>query len=53
MEPLEYLESVLQMSVEKNGEKVLTNKHLLNIVSMAIRNFNSDEDNDLISGPDE
>lgn len=44
MQELEYLESVLQASVDKNGEKPLTNKHLLHIVQMAIRNAMRDND---------
>lgn len=45
MSGLEFLENVLECSVKKNGEIPLTNRHLLNIVKMAIRwEYESDED---------
>lgn len=37
MDSLEFLQKVLESSVKKNGEIPLTNRHLLNIVKMAIR----------------
>lgn len=37
MDNLTFLQKVLEASVEKNGEIPLTNRHLLNIVKMAIR----------------
>ena len=43
----EMLISILEHSVEKNGEIPLTNKHLLNILKMAIRNL-TEEDNNII-----
>ena len=39
------LQKILEHSVEKNGEITLTNKYLLNIVKMAIRNSQSHYDN--------
>lgn len=36
-ESMEFLQKVLECSVKKNGEIPLTNRHLLNIVKMAIR----------------
>ena len=37
MDTLSILRDILEASVEKNGEKPLTNKHLLNILKMAMR----------------
>lgn len=37
MKSLLWLKRILAASVERNGEKPLTNAHLLNIVNMAIR----------------
>jgi len=35
----EMLIDILEQSVQKNGEIPLTNKHLLNILKMAVRNL--------------
>ena len=43
MEEIEKLISILETSVEKNGEKPLTNKWLLNIVKMLRRELIKDE----------
>ncbi len=39
----DYLIEILKKSIEKNGEIVITNKHLLNIIKMAIRKEKEDE----------
>lgn len=45
MNELEMLIDILEVSVTKNGEIPLTNRHLLNIMKMAQRNLNEcDED---------
>jgi hypothetical protein len=38
MDDLDYLEGILKSSYERHGEKPLTNRWLMNIVRMAIRN---------------
>jgi len=37
MDTIEIIIEILELSVKKNGEIPLTNKHLLNIMKMAIR----------------
>ena len=46
MGDLDYLIDILESSVEKHGEKPLTNKWLLNIVKMAEKSARREEDYD-------
>lgn len=46
---MEEIIEILKSSVKKNGEILLTNKHLLNILKMAQKNI---EDADIISDLD-
>lgn len=48
MESLDILEEVLTKSLEKNGDKLLTIKHLLNIVKMVNKQIEKEIDEDLI-----
>lgn len=41
---LEVLIKILELSVEKNGEKPLTNKWLLNILKMTERSLQDNDD---------
>ena len=47
---MEILIKILEKSVEKNGEILLTNKHLLNIVKMCVRVEDADNDTDFLNG---
>ena len=44
MDGLEWLARVLEASVKRNGEKGLTNAHLLNIIRMAQRVENAHQE---------
>ena len=44
MDGLEWLAKVLEASVKRNGEKPLTNAHLLNIIRMAQRVENAHQE---------
>lgn len=47
-----YLITILEKSVEKNGEIPLTNKYLLNITKMVKKNMSLDEANLYEMNPD-
>ena len=44
MDGLEWLAKVLEASVKRNGEKSLTNTHLLNLIRMAQRVENAHQE---------
>ena len=44
MDGLEWLAKVLEASVKRNGEKSLTNAHLLNLIRMAQRVENAHQE---------